>query len=348
MKCLVTGGCGFLGANLSSRILKNDDELIVFDNLSRTGSQSNLEWLKSLGDFTFICADIRNKNDVENAIKKHRIDHIFHLAGQVAMTKSIDHPKEDFEINALGTLNILEALRYFSPETSLIYSSTNKVYGEFDKIKTREKNARYVCPEYPYGFDESQPLHFHSPYACSKGSADQYVLDYNRIFSLKTSVFRHSSIYGWRQYSTFDQGWIAWFCRQALEIQSNSLRDPFTICGNGKQVRDILFVDDAVDCYLSATEKMESIQGEAFNIGGGMNNSLSLLELFSILEEELGVSLLYKKTPWRASDQKIFVADNRKALRLFSWTPKTSIREGIKNMIHWLLESDLYVPSPKS
>ena len=212
MKYLITGGCGFLGSNLASEVLKRGEKLIIVDNLSRIGSADNLIWLKKQGDFRFIHADIRNANDVTRVISEVKPDVIFHLAGQVAMTTSISDPRMDFEINALGTLNVLEAVRQHVPEAIVIYSSTNKVYGDLEWVKYEEIDTRYITPYYPKGFDENTPLDFRSPYGCSKGAADQYMLDYARMFDLRTVVFRHSSMYGGRQFATYDQGWIGWFC----------------------------------------------------------------------------------------------------------------------------------------
>ena len=337
MKYLITGACGFLGTNISNRILQSDDSLILFDNLSRNGSSKNLEWLQNHNKpFIFLNGDIRNYHDVEHVVTTHKPDVIFHLAGQVAMTTSVSSPYKDFEINALGTLNLLEAVRKRNPEAVIIYSSSNKVYGDFTNTQFIEEEKRYVCPDHPNGFDETLPLEFHTPYGCSKGSADQYVLDYARMFNLKTAVFRHPTMYGTSQHATFDQGWIGWFCQQALEQKLNPHQAAFTISGSGKQVRDVLFADDAVDCYMIASENIDKISGEAFNIGGGMNNSLSLLELFSFLEERLDVELKYTQLPWRASDQKVFVCDNGKATKEFLWKPKTHYSQGIGKMLDWL------------
>jgi len=229
MKYLITGGCGFLGSNLASEVLRRDEELIIFDNLYRIGSFSNLEWLKTQRDFKFIHGDIRNREDIENLIRQEKPDVIFHLAGQVAMTTSIQNPRLDFEVNALGTFNLLDSVRKFSPESIVVYSSTNKVYGDLEWVNYGETETRYIAPEFPNGFPENMPLEFHSPYGCSKGSADQYMLDFYRIFGIKTVVFRHSSMYGGRQYSTYDQGWIGWFCLKAVETKKGILKEPFTI-----------------------------------------------------------------------------------------------------------------------
>jgi len=338
MKYLITGGCGFLGSNIASEILKRGDELIVFDSLYRYGSYQNFEWLKSQGEFAFIHGDIRNINDVENMIKAYKPDVIYHLAGQVAMTTSIADPRMDFEVNVGGSFNVLNSVRLYSPESIVIYSSTNKVYGDLEQFTYEETDTRYQCIEKPNGFDELIPLDFHSPYGCSKGSADQYMLDFYRIYGIRTVVFRHSSMYGGRQFATFDQGWIGWFTQKAIEIKQGKLKEPFTISGNGKQVRDLLYASDCVDLYLKASEKIEDIKGKVFNIGGGMENSSSLLELFSFLEQELDIKMTYTKLPPRKSDQKVFVADITKAKGLIDWEPKISKEEGIRKMIKWIKE----------
>lgn len=336
MKYLITGGCGFLGSNIASQVLKNGDELVVFDSLYRFGSSQNKEWLEEQGEYTFVHGDIRSRNDVDRVIQAHKPDVIYHLAGQVAMTTSIADPRMDFEVNVGGSFNVLDAVRLYSPDSTVIYSSTNKVYGDLEQYSYEEGNTRYTCKEFPNGFDESVTLDFHSPYGTSKGSADQYMLDFARIYSLKTVVFRHSSMYGGRQFATYDQGWLGWFTTKALEIKEDRLEEPFTISGNGKQVRDLLYASDMVSLYLKAAEKIDIIKGQAFNIGGGIENSSSLLELFSFLENELEITMEYTQLPPRESDQLVFVADTSKAKRLIGWEPKVSKEEGIRNMIKWI------------
>ena len=338
MKILITGGCGFLGSNLAMEIFKRNDELFIFDNLYRRQNTHNLEWLKSKGKFKFYNSDVKIHEKVDHIIKEIRPNVLFHLAGQVAMTTSISDPRIDFEINTLGTLNVLEAVKKYSPESIVIYSSTNKVYGNIEWVKYKETDTRYVCEKFPLGFPETIPLEFHSPYGCSKGSADQYMLDFYRIFGIKTIVFRHSSIFGGRQYSTYDQGWIGWFCQKAIEAKRGLAKEPFTISGNGKQVRDVLYVDDAVHLYFKAIENIEKAKGNAFNIGGGMENSLSLLELFGILEQDLKITLKYHELPTRASDQKVFVADITKANKLLNWHPKVDKISGVRKIIEWVKE----------
>lgn len=337
MKILITGGCGFSGSNIAYKVLKEDrGELFILDNLYREGSAKNLKWLRRQGKFTFFKADIRFNNEVQKIIKKVKPDVVFHLAGQVAMTTSIDNPRLDFEINTIGTFNILEAIRKHHYESIFVYSSTNKVYGSLEGIEYKEDEKRYVAEKFPEGFSESMPIDFHSPYGCSKGAADQYVLDYSRLYNLRTVVFRHSSIYGSRQFATYDQGWIGWFCAKAIEAGKGLLKEPFTISGNGKQVRDLLFVDDMVNLYLLAVDSIGKVKGNAFNIGGGMQNSLSLLELFEILEQKFKVKLGYIQLPWRYSDQKIFVADMKKINSMCGWYPKVNKTEGINKIIDWL------------
>jgi CDP-paratose 2-epimerase len=338
MKLLITGGCGFLGSNLAAEALKRKYEIFVFDHLGRKGAAQNLEWLKSQGLKDYIHADVRNANDVTRAVQGLKPDVIFHLAGQVAMTTSIENPRMDFETNVVGSHNVLEAVRQFSPSTAILYSSTNKVYGDLEQYKYEEQEKRYIAPEWPDGFDETVTLDFRSPYGCSKGAADQYMLDYARIYGLKTVVFRHSSIFGGRQFSTFDQGWIGWFVQQALETKSNPERKPFTISGNGKQVRDVLFSDDLVSCYFQAAEKIESCKGQAFNIGGGQKNSLSLLELFEMLEDKLNIKMQWEGLPARISDQKVFIADTTKAREKFGWIPKVDKDQGLDRMLKWMAD----------
>lgn len=336
MKLLITGGCGFLGSNLAAYGIQNGYMVTVFDNLSRTGSVKNLEWLNTFGDFKFVHGDIRNRNDVEYLIRDNGYDAIFHLAGQVAMTSSIINPYRDFETNVTGSINVLDTVRKYSKDTCIFYSSTNKVYGDLEQYHYQEMPTRYVCTDYPNGFDERVPLDFHSPYGCSKGSADQYMLDYHRIFGLKTVVFRHSSMYGSRQYATTDQGWIGWFCQKAIEKSRNQHATPFTISGNGKQVRDILHANDMVDLYFKALDNIRTVAGDAYNIGGTMQHSLSLLELFQLLNQILDVKLEYKMLPWRESDQKVFVADTKKINSKIDWLPKISAVDGVTRMVKWL------------
>ena len=336
MKLLITGGCGFLGSNLASDALARGDELVVFDNLYRNGSRENLSWLQTQGKFTFEHGDIRNQNDITRVIQVFKPDAIFHLAGQVAMTTSIANPRMDFEVNVMGTYNLLEAVRQHVPNATVVYSSTNKVYGDLEQYTYTETDARYQCVEHPNGFNEHTQLSFHSPYGCSKGAADQYMLDYARIFGLKTVVFRHSSMYGGRQFATYDQGWVGWFCQKAIEAAKDRKAEQFSISGNGKQVRDVLHGDDMKRLYMAAVNHIDSAKGQAFNVGGGIENSLSLLELFALLEQIACVKLHYTKRPVRESDQRVFVSDLAKANQLLDWQPMVSAQDGVARMVEWV------------
>lgn len=350
MKVLISGGCGFLGGNIAAKFLSMGEKVVIIDALYRHGSEKNLEWLLSLakpGQLTFHKVDTANNEAIEAIFRKDApFDYVCHLAGQVAMTTSLSDPRRDLMTNVVGSFNVLEAARKFSPETFVAFSSTNKVYGDLHDIEYGETDTRYTVPKYPKGFDESLRLDFASPYGCSKGAADQYVRDWYRNYGLKTVVFRHSSIFGGRQFSTYDQGWVGWFCQKALEqkrqMTSGSEIIPFSISGTGKQVRDVLHADDLVDLYLSAFAHRQNIAGEVFNIGGGAENSLSLLELFAMLEdlvngssEEKKIRLLYSRLERRKSDQDFFVADISKAQRLLEWTPKVDSRSGVLKMLEW-------------
>ena len=322
-----------MGSNLAAELIRRGERVIIADNLSRQGSEGNLVWLREIGSVDFHHIDSRNAHDLEALFRKHQIDCVFHLAGQVAMTTSLEDPRRDFEVNVVGSINILECVRLLSPNATVIYASSNKVYGQLDEAELIEKATRYE-PNGKKEIDERARLEFLTPYGCSKGATDQYMQEYARSFGLNTVVFRHSTIYGGRQISSFDQGWVGWFCQKALE----TLDDPetsFTINGNGKQVRDLLHVSDAVGCYLAAHRNIDKARGQAFNIGGGYENSMSLRELFAHLEYKIGVKMNPRELPWRANDQKYFVADNSKALRCFGWTPGVSKENGIADAIAW-------------
>lgn len=336
MTYLVTGGCGFVGSNITDRLLRDGRDVTVFDNLSRNGTPLNLQWLRGQGLTNFVHGDIRNQSDVENLIAAHKPEVIFHLCGQVAMTTSMQNPRHDFEVNVLGSINLLESVRRHCPKTTVVYSSSNKVYGDLDYLPVEEAPKRYLLPTLPDGVDETAKLDFRTPYGCSKGAADQYMLDYARNWGLNTAVFRHSTIFGGRQFATYDQGWVGWFCQQALLQKKDPASAAFTISGDGKQVRDLLFVEDAVECYLAAAANIDKARGEPFNIGGGIANSSSLLELFDMLEGMLDVKLRWRPIDWRFSDQKVFVANNAKARRILGWSPKVAKRDGVVAMCRWL------------
>jgi CDP-paratose 2-epimerase len=332
---LITGGCGFIGSNLAAALLDRGTDVVVLDNLRRTGADRNLDWLREGGrDWRFVDADIRDADLVAGLVKEVQPDVIAHLAGQVAMTTSLEDPRVDFEINACGTFNVLEAVRLHSPATTVIYSSTNKVYGDLSSLRYEEQETRYVLPDHPNGLDETLPLEGDSPYGCSKLAADQYVRDYHRVYGIPTVVFRHSSMYGGRQFATFDQGWVGWFCLKALEMADPDA-PPFTIAGDGKQVRDILHADDLVSVYLQGAEHIGASAGQIYNIGGGYINSLSLLELFAELERLTGNQMRFEKLEWRRGDQKVFVADYRKAAGHLKWSPAVGRVEGLERFLEW-------------
>ena len=336
MKWLVTGGCGFIGSNLADALLKSGREVVIFDNLSRLGSAENLKWLRHNygAAWRFVQGDIRDQATVESLVSGFQPDAIAHLAGQVAMTTSVAQPRFDFEVNVLGTINVLEAVRCLAPQSIVIYASSNKVYGELSGLRYREAETRYELADYSSGLDESLPLNGYSPYGCSKLAADQYVRDYHRMYGLRTVVFRHSSVYGSRQFATFDQGWVGWFCQKATEIAEES-GEVLSISGDGKQVRDILHAQDAASAYQLAAAHVATAAGSVFNIGGGQENSLSLRELFASLEASVNCRIPYTPGPWRNGDQKVFISDNSAAGRAFQWSPKVRATAGLAEMIQW-------------
>ncbi len=347
MTWLITGGCGFVGANLADTLLRTGQEVFILDNLSRVGSRDNLAWLRARhgSDWRFVEADIRDEQTIARLVREAKPRAVAHLAGQVAMTTSIENPRGDFETNALGTLNVIEAVRQHSPATIVLHSSTNKVYGSLEHLRCGETETRYFLSDYPDGLDETLPLDGHSPYACSKLAADQYVRDYYRMYGIPTVVFRHSSMYGGRQFATYDQGWIGWFCLKAQEM-ADPTAPPFTISGTGKQVRDVLHADDLVAAYVKAVEGAERIAGQIYNIGGGRANSLSLLEFFDLLEALMGVKMRFRRLDWRPADQKVFIADYRKAQRDFGWHPTVGTRAGILSVLEWSRSMSNRQPQP--
>jgi CDP-paratose 2-epimerase len=339
MKVIVTGAAGFIGCHTAARLLKEGAQVIALDNLSRPGSTSNLEWLQAReGALQFCHADVRYPNDIERVFSAHRdADAVIHEAAQVAVTTAVAHPRDDFEINALGTFNVLEATRLLLKKgAQFLYASTNKVYGKMDHIKVVELERRYGYESKPEGASESEPLDFHSPYGCSKGSAEQYVNDYNRIYGVRSTVFRQSCIYGTRQFGVEDQGWVAWFTIAAV------LDKQVTIFGDGKQVRDVLWVDDLVSLYLAALAKPEAAAGKIYNAGGGAANTLSLLELVTLIDTQRKRPLNPLFSDWRPGDQKIFVADCAKAKSELEWRPNVSPYQGFKLLFDWVTaNSDL-------
>lgn len=331
MKIFITGGAGFIGSNLAHYYLNRGIETVVYDDLSRPGAEKNLAWLKgNHPKLVFHKSDIRSFETLKKAAKGSTI--IYHMASQVAVTKSVQDPRTDFEINALGTLNVLEAVRTQKNPPIVIYASTNKVYGSMKEISLREKALRYEYKDKKLanGIDEHFHLDFHSPYGCSKGAGGQYTHDYARIYGLKTIVFRQSCIYGNRQFGNEDQGWVAHFARKALK------RRQITIYGDGKQVRDLLYIEDLIDCYLKAIENIKKTSGEIYNVGGGTSFSTSLLELIALLEKKLDKKIKIRFRDWRPGDQKVYISDVSKTKKDFGWEPKTSVSKGLEKLLAWL------------
>ena len=335
MRILITGGAGFIGCNLAAACVQAGHRVTLFDDLSRRGSATNLAWLRaSFGDsFTFVLGDVRDTPATLAAAANQQV--IYHLAAQTAVTTSVTDPRTDFEINALGTFNMLEAARQAGDNPIFIYSSTNKVYGGLEDAQVAEQATRYTLCDNLHGIAEDRPLDFHSPYGCSKGAADQYVHDYSRMYGLRSVVFRQSCIYGQRQMGVEDQGWVAWFVIAALTGQ------PITIYGNGKQVRDLLHVDDLVRAFLMATAQIGVTRGQVYNVGGGPANTMSIWAEFGpLLSELVGCPVTPTAfSDWRPGDQPVFVADIRKAAQEFGWAPMVSVREGITRLVAWVRDN---------
>ncbi len=332
-RALVTGGAGFIGCNLVDRLIREGQAVTVYDNLSRRGVRENLRWLHNLhgaDGFQLIEADVRDFGRLAQAARGQ--DLIYHLAGQVAVTTSVLDPRDDFENNALGTFNALEAARASGSNPIFLYTSTNKVYGGMDDVVVEETPTSYRYRDFPLGIPETQPLDFHSPYGASKGSGDQYTRDYARIYGLRTIVMRQGCIYGTRQMGMEDQGWIAWFIIAAVTGK------PITIYGNGKQVRDILFIDDLLDAYQAAIDHIDVAAGQIYNIGGGPLNTLSVwAELGPKLQELMGRKIDVRWSDWRPGDQRIYVSDTRKAERELGWRPRIGVDEGVRRLYEWVV-----------
>ncbi len=330
---LITGGAGFVGCNLAHRLCSAGRRVVIYDNLSRAGVERNAAWLcETHGDLVSVeVEDVRDAERLAAAVEGTSA--VFHFAAQVAVTGSLLSPVDDFEINARGTLNVLEALRAQENASPVFFTSTNKVYGSLEDMEFRLQRDRYdPCDEQvrARGISERRPLDFYSPYGCSKGAADQYVLDYARTFGLRAAVFRMSCIYGPHQCGTEDQGWLAHFLIQALRKQS------VTLYGDGKQVRDVLFVDDLIDAFLLAEERIADLSGQVFNIGGGVANTVSLLELLDRIEELHGSRPAVQWNDWRPGDQRYYVSDFGRFHAATGWTPKHEIREGVTELYQWL------------
>lgn len=330
MRVLITGGCGFVGSNLANSLMADGCDVVLFDNLSRKGTEKNLKWLEEThgAKTNFVKGDIRDYDALAKVMNS--FDAVYHTAGQVAVTTSVVDPREDFEINALGTFNVLEAIRNAKIDPAVIFTSTNKVYGGMEDVVVEEMGGRYGYRDFPQGMDESRPLDFHSPYGCSKGTADQYVRDYSRIYGMRNVVFRMSCQYGIRQFGNEDQGWVVHFV-----IAAHFGKD-INIYGDGKQVRDMLFIEDLVRAFRMATDKIDDIKGDIFNIGGGPDNVMSLLELVAQMEETTGQKINLKFDDWRPGDQPVFVTNVTKAGERFGWQPTISNREGVNRLHEWV------------
>jgi len=332
---LITGGAGFIGTNLADRLLSEGHSVMIYDDLSRKGVDRNVEWLRDThGDKLRVeIGDVRNADGVLRAVRF--ADQVFHLAAQVAVTTSLVNPRLDHDVNVGGTLNVLEAIRAMDEPPPLVFTSTNKVYGALSDLTLQQNTTRYQPLDalLRCGVSEERPLDFHSPYGCSKGAADQYVLDYARTFCIPAVVFRMSCIYGPHQMGTEDQGWVAHFLIRALENKT------LLLFGDGRQVRDLLFVEDLVDAFLLAQANSRTLSGHAFNIGGGLGNTISLLELLDLIESLHGESPAVRMHDWRPGDQRYYVSDTHKFKSATGWAPKVSVRKGVERLLEWLMES---------
>ena len=336
MKVFITGGAGFIGANVAAHHLKLGHEVVIFDNLSRPGTRGNLAWLVQHrdGDIMFVQGDTRDFSALQAAMSRD-IDIVYHFAAQVAVTTSVRDPRADFEVNALGTFNVLEAVRQRAPEAIVLYASTNKVYGGMETVAITEDETRYRYRDLAQGIPEDQLLDFHSPYGCSKGAGDQYVRDYARIYGMRTVVFRQSCIYGTRQFGVEDQGWVAHFCISAR------LGNPITIYGDGKQARDVLWIDDLIAAYQAAAARIDHTSGQIYNIGGGPEHSVSIWREFGPLLEQLAECpprVTY--AGWRPGDQPVYISDIRRAERELGWAPTVSFEAGVQRLWQWVDENE--------
>ena len=329
-KVLITGGAGFIGSNLADYLLRCDYDVSIFDNFVREGTKSNADWLiQKYPLMKIITGDVRNEKDMLMAVKDKDI--VIHLAAQVAVTTSVIDPRTDFDINALGTFNLLEAVRKNDRKPIVIFASTNKVYGGMENVKIIEKKTRYAYENLPQGVSEKEPLDFHSPYGCSKGAADQYIRDYERIYDIPTVVFRQSCIYGPRQFGVEDQGWVAWF------IIALTLGKKITVYGDGKQVRDILYVEDLVRLFDIAIRKIKISRGKIYNVGGGFKNTISVWHEFGpILTKLFGRKIPVNFSDWRPGDQKVFISDIRYVEKELGWKPKFGVTDGIEKLFFWV------------
>jgi CDP-paratose 2-epimerase len=334
-RIVVTGGAGFIGSNYVDRLLNRGEHVRIYDNLSRGGAAKNLAWIDEthgVGAYELVVGDVRDAALLTSSLMD--ADVIVHLASQVAVTTSVQHPREDFEINALGTFNVMEAARLAGHQPVVIYASSNKVYGGMDDTPLVEQPTRWAYADLPGGVPETQQLDFHSPYGCSKGAGDQYVRDYQRVYGIPSVVFRQGAIYGPRQFGIEDQGWVAWFIIAAV------LGRPITIFGDGKQVRDLCHVDDLMDAYDAAIDQIDSVSGQVFNVGGGAANTLSIwVEFKPLLEKLLGRSIPVKHDDWRPGDQRVNINNIEKAGRALGWDPQVDVKTGISRLFEWVYDN---------
>jgi CDP-paratose 2-epimerase len=329
-RILITGGAGFIGCNMASRCLSAGWEVVVYDNFSRPGSEKNGAWLEGHRSdrLRILRADVRDFKELERAMQD--VDVVAHLAAQVAVTTSVLDPMEDFSVNAQGGINVLEAARRCGSDPIVLYASTNKVYGAMDNYPVTDAGLRHELPDFPHGIPEETAIDLHSPYGCSKGAADLYMLDYARIYGLRTVVFRQSCIYGRRQFGVEDQGWVAHF------VIASILGGPITIYGDGRQVRDVLYIDDLLDAYDKAIERIDVSRGQAYNIGGGPGYASSLLELVYRLEARQNRAITLSFRDWRPGDQKVYISGIEKARRDLDWRPTTSVADGVEALAQWV------------
>ncbi|MCC6162652.1 MAG: NAD-dependent epimerase/dehydratase family protein [Acidobacteria bacterium] len=332
-RVLVTGGAGFIGSRYVHRAVGRGDRVTILDDLSRSGSAGRMQWLREeLGTAAVDLVRVSVTDADAVAACCRDSDLVVHLAGQVAVTDSMRDPRHDFEVNALGTLNVLEGLRRHAPRARLVHASTNKVYGALARCPVEEAATRYVLSTRPHGIDESEPLDPQTPYACSNAAADQYVRDYARLYGLRAVVFRQSCIYGPGQFGSEDQGWVAWLMRAALR------GDEVRIFGDGKQVRDLLYVDDLLDAFDLAMQRVDRTAGRAYNVGGGPGTSSSIWHEFrGQLADVTGAELRAELAPWRPADQLVYISDIRRASAELGWRPRTPLRDGLSALRDWLM-----------
>jgi len=328
MRWLVTGGAGFIGTNLAAHVIERGDDVVIVDDLSRGGSEINAAFLAAMYGLEVNRIDISRERLLHAFLQESgHFDVIAHAAGQVSLLASIEDPRRDFEVNALGTLNVLEYVRLSSPETAVIGMSSNKVYGDLLQVKVVEEKTRYTVPDYPNGFNEQMPLAFRGPYGCSKGAADQYLLDYGRMFNLRTASLRESSVYGPHQHPRSDQGWVAHLIEEAVA------GNPIQLNGIGKQVRDILHATDLARLFVALAETLEPGAPHAVNVGGGVENSLSILELFDWIAGETGTQVEFRTGPPRPSDQLVYISDLSAVRALTGWKPEVTMETGLHALL---------------